>query len=110
MMNATEALKGIQAAEQKAHKLVEESKRKAEDLLHYTNLEIKEQHNQLILEGKEQAEGIKQEATLQGKKLVDDIMLKGKKEANSLRNLDQKKIDTVVKSIVKEIVSNYGNR
>lgn len=109
-MEAKKALQSVQAAEEKARALITEAKERAKKIANEAISSADEQYKAIVTEGKAEKKKITDRARSSGEDTAREMIEKGLKDADAIRHIDDEKINSVVDSIVKEIVNNNGNR
>lgn len=110
MTNVKESLLQIKQAENTHNTLINNAKEKAKTLLQEADKLAIHSYDEMINAGKEEANSIRGEAMKIGKQEANTILQQGETEARAIRHIEEDKIEKTIKSIIRRIVENNGNR
>lgn len=105
----TDAINRVKEAELKAKSLVDAAKLEATNLKKTSGKECTEISDKVISEANKKADEIKFGLINEGEMLAKPVIEKAKREVEHIKSVDDKKLESVVNSIVERIVSVNGN-
>ncbi|WP_278553688.1 hypothetical protein, partial [Parvimonas micra] len=105
----TDAINRVKEAELEAKSLVDAAKLEATNLKKTSGKECDEISDKVISEANKKADEIKLGLINEGEMLAKPVIEKAKREVEHIKSVDDKKLESVVNSIVERIVSVNGN-
>lgn len=105
----TDAINRVKEAELEAKSLVDAAKLEATNLKKTSGKECTEISDKVISEANKKADEIKLGLINEGEMLAKPVIEKAKREVEHIKSVDDKKLESVVNSIVERIVSVNGN-
>ena len=105
----TDAINRVKEAELEAKSLVDAAKLEATNLKKTSGKECTEISDKVISEANKKADEIKFGLINEGEMLAKPVIEKAKREVEHIKSVDDKKLESVVNSIVERIVSVNGN-
>lgn len=105
----TDAINRVKEAELEAKSLVDAAKLEATNLKKTSGKECDEISDKVISEANKKADEIKLGLINEGEMLAKPVIEKAKREVERIKSVDDKKLESVVNSIVERIVSVNGN-
>ncbi|WP_269722846.1 ATP synthase subunit B family protein [Parvimonas micra] len=105
----TDAINRVKEAELEAKSLVDAAKLEATNLKKISGKECDEISDKVISEANKKADEIKLGLINEGEMLAKPVIEKAKREVEHIKSVDDKKLESVVNSIVERIVSVNGN-
>ena len=105
----TDAINRVKEAELEAKSLVDAAKLEATNLKKTSGKECDEISDKVISEANKKADEIKLGLINEGEMLAKPVIEKAKREVEHIKSVDNKKLESVVNSIVERIVSVNGN-
>ncbi|MEB3060579.1 hypothetical protein VJJ74_05395 [Parvimonas micra] len=105
----TDAINRVKEAELEAKSLVDAAKLEATNLKKTSEKECDEISDKVISEANKKADEIKLGLINEGEMLAKPVVEKAKREVEHIKSVDDKKLESVVNSIVERIVSVNGN-
>ena len=105
----TDAINRVKEAELEAKSLVDAAKLEATNLKKTSGKECDEISDKVISEANKKADEIKLGLINEGEMLAKPVIEKAKREVEHIKSVDDKKLESVVNSIVERIVSENGN-
>lgn len=110
MTNVKEALRHIKQVEDERNELINRAKQEATTILQNAEQLAIETYEEIVNTSKEKAKKIKEEAILKGEKEANIILQQGKTDAKAIRHIEDEQVEKAIKSIIRRIVENNGNR
>lgn len=105
----TDAINRVKEAELQAKSLVDAAKLEATNLKKTSGKECGAISDKVISEANKKADEIKLGLINEGEMLAKPVIEKAKREVEHIKSVDDKKLESVVNSIVERIVSVNGN-
>ena len=105
----TDAINRVKEAELEAKSLVDAAKLEATNSKKTSEKECDEISDKVISEANKKADEIKLGLINEGEMLAKPVIEKAKREVEHIKSVDDKKLESVVNSIVERIVSVNGN-
>ena len=105
----TDAINRVKEAELEAKSSVDAAKLEATNLKKTSGKECDEISDKVISEANKKADEIKLGLINEGEMLAKPVIEKAKREVEHIKSVDDKKLESVVNSIVERIVSVNGN-
>lgn len=105
----TDAINRVKEAEMKAKSLLDEAKQQAIALKKNSEKECESISEKVISDSNKKAEEIKFSLINEGEMLAKPVIEKARIDVDLIKSVDDKKLESVVNSIVERIVSVNGN-
>lgn len=110
LTNVQEALRQIKQAEDNHNELINHAKQKAAMIILDAEQLAKQTYEEIVTTSKEKAKKIKEAAILMGEQEANTILQQGEKEVKAIRHIEDEQVEKAIKSIIRRIVENNGNR
>lgn len=101
---AREAIEQVKKAEDEGRKIIEQARDSAKTTVQDAEVYSKERYRQIISDSRIEAENLMATSKKEAQGKAEPLIQKGKEEADSIRNLENSKIEAAVKIVIERIV------